>query len=56
MAISVRLNDKDTTLVKKYAEIDSKNKIIFKEGNIKIKEGQMESLQKEINELLKTNL
>lgn len=49
-------NDAREKIVKKYAEIDSNNKIIFKEGNIKIKDGQMESLQKEINELLKTNL
>ena len=49
-------NDAREKIVKKYAEIDSNYKIIFKECNIKIKDGQMESLQKEINELLKTNL
>ena len=43
-------------MLKKYAAIDEEGKMIINDGNVKIREGEMINFQKEINELLHTNL
>lgn len=43
-------------VLKKYAETDDVGEMIVSEGNVKIRDGEMESFQKEINELLYAEL
>lgn len=43
-------------VLKKYAEIDDAGEMIVFEGNVKIRDGEMEAFQKEINELLYAEL
>jgi len=43
-------------VLKKYAETDDAGEMIISEGNVKIRDGEMESFQKEINELLYAEL
>lgn len=43
-------------VLKKYAETDETGEMIVSEGNVKIRDGEMEAFQKEINELLYAEL
>lgn len=43
-------------VLKKYAETDDVGEMIVSEGNVKIRDGEMETFQKEINELLYAEL
>lgn len=43
-------------VLKKYAETDEDGEIIVSDGNVKIRDGEMESFQNEINELLYAEL
>ena len=43
-------------VLKKYAETDDAGEMIVSEGNVKIRDGEMEAFQKEINELLYAEL
>ena len=43
-------------VLKKYAETDDVGEMIISEGNVKIRNGEMEAFQKEINELLYAEL
>lgn len=43
-------------VLKKYAETDEDGEIIISDGNVKIRDGEMESFQNEINELLYAEL
>lgn len=43
-------------VLKKYVETDDAGEMIISEGNVKIREGEMEAFQKEINELLYAEL
>ena len=43
-------------VLKKYAETDDAGEMIVSEGNVKIRDGEMETFQKEINELLYAEL
>ena len=43
-------------VLKKYAETDDAGEMIISEGNVKIRDGEMEAFQKEINELLYAEL
>lgn len=43
-------------VLRKYAETDEDGEIIISDGNVKIRDGEMESFQNEINELLYAEL
>lgn len=43
-------------VLRKYAETDEAGEIIVSDGNVKIRDGEMESFQSEINELLYAEL
>ena len=43
-------------VLRKYAETDDAGEIIVMEGNVKIRDGEMEAFQREINELLYAEL
>lgn len=43
-------------VLRKYAETDEDGEIIVSDGNVKIRDGEMESFQNEINELLYAEL